>query len=103
MQHGLCLCDAGLLGLVTGSTVTAIPTTTLILTTTTASTTSPVVEGKSAAETFLRGGRNYATLQPTTKRSVGTETNASELDHYSDDEAPLATPRGCGDTWVSFN
>lgn len=63
--------------------------------------TTPTVEGKSESDTFVRGGRNYATLQPATKRSVGTETDASELDHYSDDEAPLATPRGCGDTWVS--
>jgi hypothetical protein len=61
------------------------------------------VDERSGADTFLRGGRNYATLQPTTKRSVGTETDAAELDHYSDDEAPLATPRRCGDTWASIS
>ena len=65
-------------------------------------TTTPTIDEKNGAGVFLRGGRNYSTLQPSTKRSVGTETDAAELDHYSDDEAPLATARGCGGVWVSI-
>lgn len=92
-----------------GSTITTSPTisltlitnTTTVSTPTTTSITTSAGDERSGADTFLRGGRNYATLQPTTKRSVGTETDAAELDHYSDDEAPLATPRKCGDTWDS--
>ena len=64
-------------------------------------TTSPVVE-KSGADTFPRGARNYATLQPVSKRSIGTETDAGEIDHYSDDEAPLASPRGRFESWVGI-
>jgi len=62
-------------------------------------TTTPTIDEKNGAGMFLRGGRNYSTLQPSTKRSVGTETDAAELDHYSDDEAPLATAGGCGGMW----
>jgi hypothetical protein len=65
-------------------------------------TTTPTIDEKNGADIFLRGGRNYSTLQPSTKRSVGTETDAAELDHYSDDEAPLATAGGCGGMWVSI-
>jgi hypothetical protein len=65
-------------------------------------TTTPTIDEKNGAGLFLRGGRNYSTLQPSTKRSVGTETDAAELDHYSDDEAPLATSGGCGGMWVSI-
>jgi hypothetical protein len=105
MQPGYYLYNAELLWYIAGSTITTTPTTTLTLTTSTCTTTSTTthrVDEKGGADTFLRGGCNYATLQPATKRSVGTETDAAELDHYSDDEAPLASPRGVN-TWVSIN
>ncbi|XP_074094318.1 ubiquitin carboxyl-terminal hydrolase 31 [Cotesia typhae] len=46
-----------------------------------------IVEEKNI-NNFNRGCRNYATLQPQ-KRNVATETETGEIDHYSDDEAPL--------------
>ncbi|XP_049853999.1 ubiquitin carboxyl-terminal hydrolase 31 isoform X1 [Schistocerca gregaria] len=47
---------------------------------------------ENAAPNFTRGARNYSTLQPqpTNKRSVATET---EAEHYSEEDAPLASPR----------
>ena len=88
----------------TVTTTTPTTTTTTITTTVTAvtTTTTPTIDEKNGAGIFLRGGRNYSTLQPSAKRSVGTETDAAELDHYSDDEAPLATAGECGHMWVSI-
>ena len=83
-------------------TTTGTGTTTTTTMTAVTTTTTPTIDEKNGAGIFLRGGRNYSTLQPSTKRSVGTETDAAELDHYSDDEAPLATARGCGGMWVSI-
>lgn len=45
---------------------------------------------------FQRNSRNYSTLQPSTKRSIATETDNSELDRHSDDEAGTGATVG----WV---
>ncbi|GLH04172.1 Ubiquitin carboxyl-terminal hydrolase nonstop [Gryllus bimaculatus] len=50
-------------------------------------------EKEKITNSFSRGTRGYATLQPATKRSVATETDAGELDHYSDDETLHTSPR----------
>ena len=87
----------------TTTTTTTTPTSTATTTVTAViTTTTPTIDEKNGAGIFLRGRHNYSTLQPSTKRSVSTETDAAELDHYSDDEAPLATARGCGGIWVSL-
>ena len=52
---------------------------------------------KDQKNNFQRNSRNYSTLQPSSKRSIATETDNSELDRHSDDEAATGTSVG----WVS--
>lgn len=51
-------------------------------------------EDNDSKTNFQRNSRNYSTLQPSSKRSIATETDSSELDRHSDDEAATGASLG---------